>query len=227
MLNSNQSDRDRLLKTAFILAVVTVVYNIVEGVVSTAFGWSDDTLALFGFGLDSFIEVVSGLGIAHMVWRMRRTPVEGWDRFERQALMVTGVSFYVLAAGLAAGGLMNLYEARRPETTVPGLVISAISIATMWWLYRRKMAVGDALGSDPIRSDAACTRTCLQLSVILLVSSGVYLLFRIPYIDALGALGIAFFAWREGRESIEKARSDSLTCSCGGECHGAGADREE
>ena len=56
-----------LLRTALILAIITVGYNLLEGIISVAFGYSDETLALFGFGVDSFVEVVSGLGILHMV----------------------------------------------------------------------------------------------------------------------------------------------------------------
>ena len=49
------------------LSVFTIVYNVVEGLVSTWLGFRDETLALFGFGIDSFIEVISGVGIAVMV----------------------------------------------------------------------------------------------------------------------------------------------------------------
>jgi divalent metal cation (Fe/Co/Zn/Cd) transporter len=208
----------RLLKTAFILSIITVVYNIAEGLVSTIFGYADDTIALFGFGVDSFVEVVSGLGIGHMVWRMRRSPVTERDRFERQALRVTGASFYILAVGLVIGSVLNAWYRVNPDTTLPGIIISAVSIATMWLLYSYKMKVGRALGSDPIIADANCTKTCFYLSFILLASSVLYELLRISYIDIIGGLGIAWFAWREGRESMEKARCGSLSCSCDSNC---------
>ena len=204
----------RLLRTAFILSVITVVYNIGEGIVSTAFGYSDDTLALFGFGVDSFVEVMSGIGVGHMVWRMMRSPVEGHDRFERRALYITGISFFILAAGLVAASILNIVNRVKPDTTIAGIVISAVSIATMWALYSYKLKTGKKLDSAPIIADANCTKTCFYLSFILLGSSILYELFRINYIDIIGSLGIAWFAFREGRESIEKARSNSLTCSC-------------
>ncbi|MBN2078082.1 MAG: cation transporter [Spirochaetes bacterium] len=209
-------DTRRLLRVAFALSVITIVYNIAEGAVSTFFGFSDDTLALFGFGIDSFVEVVSGVGIGHMSWRMLRNPVSERDRFERHALRITAASFFILAAGLVTASIVSAAYRIEPDTTLPGVVISVISIASMWALYAGKMKVGRRLDSAPIIADARCTKTCFYLSFILLASSGLYELFRINFIDIAGALGIAWFAIREGREALEKARSGSISCSCEG-----------
>ncbi len=83
----------KLYKTAWILSIITIIYNLIEGLVSTHFGSTDETLALFGFGIDSFVEVVSGLGIAHMIWRMRSGSIDQRDDFEKTALKVTGTVF--------------------------------------------------------------------------------------------------------------------------------------
>lgn len=201
------------LQWAFILSIITVGYNTLEGLVATFFGASDETLALFGFGVDSFVEVLSGLGIAHMVMRMKKNPVADRDRFEKTALQITGLSFYLLTAGLVVGAGLAVYMQAEPETTRIGIIISVISIATMYFLYRAKLRVGHALDSAPIVSDAHCTKTCFYLSFILLGSSLLYELFSIPYVDALGSLGIAWYAFKEGREAFEKARSGNLSCS--------------
>ena len=208
------SDRDtaKLLQIAFILSIITIVYNTAEGIVSTIFGYQDETIALFGFGVDSFVEVLSGIGILHMVWRMKRSPVNERDRFERKALYVTGISFFILVAGLVVGSALDVIYQVRPSTTVPGAIISAVSIMTMWALYSYKMKVGRKLQSEPIIADAYCTKTCFYLSLILLASSVMYELLRINYIDIMGGLGIAWFAYREGREAIEKARAGSFSC---------------
>jgi len=202
----------KLLRTAFILSIITVVYNIGEGLFSTIFGYADDTLALFGFGVDSFVEVVSGIGISHMVWRMRRNPVSERDRFERMALSITGVSFFLLAAGLVIGSVCAVINNTRPDTTLAGIVISAISIITMWFLYSYKLKTGRALDSAPIIADANCTKTCFYLSFILLGSSLIYELFGVSYVDVAGSLGIAWFAIREGKESMEKGRNRDINC---------------
>jgi divalent metal cation (Fe/Co/Zn/Cd) transporter len=70
------------------------------------------------------------------------------------------------------------------------------------------------LNSEAILADAHCTRTCIYLSVVLLASSLLYEFFRIPYVDVAGSLGIAWFAYAEGRESLEKAKQNKLSCGC-------------
>jgi len=65
---------EKLYRRAWVLSFITIGYNIVEGVVATLFGAEDETLALFGFGVDSFVEVISGVGIAHMIWRLQKNP---------------------------------------------------------------------------------------------------------------------------------------------------------
>ena len=92
-------DRTRFYKWASALALITIFYNVIEGCVSVSFGLRDETIALFGFGLDSFVEVVSGIGIWHMIRRMKQSDAVNHDRFEKRALQITGGSFYVLAVG--------------------------------------------------------------------------------------------------------------------------------
>lgn len=208
MKNSRQ-----LYRIAFGLAVFTITYNLVEGLVSTYLGFEDESLALFGFGLDSFIEVLSALGIAHMILRIQKHPDSQRDNFERTALRITGVAFYILVVGLVGMSLYNIWTGHKPITTLWGVVISVISIIVMWALVYWKRSVGKKLQSDPILADANCTMVCLYMSVILLISSGIYELFGIGYIDSIGTLGLAYFAFGEGKECFEKANSDKY-CSC-------------
>lgn len=206
-------DRETLLKRALLLAFITIFYNLLEGLVSIFFGWDDETLSLFGFGLDSFVEVISGIGILHMVIRLRNHPDESADRFEQRALQITGSAFYLLTIGLILTAGINLIQGHRPQTTFWGIVISIISIFTMWALIYFKKQVGHRLGSEAILADAECTMTCLYLSVVLLVSSAGFELTGIGGLDAAGAIIIAVFAFREGREAFEKAQGKSCSCN--------------
>jgi divalent metal cation (Fe/Co/Zn/Cd) transporter len=205
----------RLWRAAWLLSLFTIIYNVVEGVVSIWFGYDDETLALLGFGVDSIIEVISAIGVAHMVVRLQRHGSEHRDTFERTSLRVTGVSFYALTGTLVATSVLSIVTGHRPETTLSGLVVSLISIAFMWALIRAKVRVGTALTSAPIIADANCSKVCLRMSVVLLASSALYAAFAIPLVDALGALGLAWYAFHEGRECFDKARG--LEC-CDG-CH--------
>ena len=207
-------DYNSKLKIAFALSLITIFYNIAEGIISVYFGASDDALALLGFGIDSFVEVISGIGIAHMIFRMKYSKVQSRDDFEKTALRITGTAFYLLTLGLIAGSGLNIINNIKPESTLPGIIIASISILTMYWLMTSKLKVGKALNSDAIIADANCTKTCFYLSFILLAASGLYELFNIAYFDILGSLGIAYFAFKEGKEAFEKAKSGNLLCSC-------------
>ncbi len=204
---------ERLYKLALTLAIFTIVYNTAEGLISTWLGFEDGTLALFGFGADSFIEVISGIGIAHMVLRIQQNHKSNRDKFERNALKVTGFSFYALVIGLVISSVYNIYTGHKPQTTFWGLVISIISILVMWLLLAAKKNTGKQLNSEAILADAECTRVCIYMSVILLISSAVYELFSFAYIDSIGTLGLSYFAFKEGKECFEKANSDKY-CSC-------------
>ena len=207
-----------LIRKAFALSLITIFYNIAEGVISVYFGAGDETLALLGFGVDSFVEVISGIGIAHMIFRMKYAKVQSRDAFEKTALKITGSVFYLLVLGLIVVSVLNIINDVKPSTTLPGIIIAAISITTMYWLMTSKLKVGKALNSDAIIADANCTKTCFYLSFILLVSSGLYELFSIAYFDILGSLGIAYFAFKEGREAFEKVKSGKLMCNCEDDC---------
>jgi len=200
-LNRNTS----LYRWASTLALITIFYNILEGLVSVWFGLDDDTLALFGFGLDSFVEVISGFGIWHMIKRQQKNSESNPDRFEKTALYTTASAFYLLTFGLTVTALINLFSAHRPATTFWGVVIALISITVMWSLIHYKVKVGRELHSEAILADAQCSKVCMWLSVVLLLSSLGYEMTGIGVFDAIGALLIAAFAFREGRESWEAA----------------------
>ncbi|MBD3671283.1 MAG: cation transporter [Gammaproteobacteria bacterium] len=202
---------------ALALAVFTVVYNIIEGVIAIYFGIEDETLSLLGFGIDSFVEVISGIGIWHMVLRIRRHESESPDRFEKTALRITAIAFYLLTAGLLATALINIINGHQPVTTLWGTIISLVSISFMWLLIHYKVKVGTALGSQAIIADAHCSRACLHFSLVLLVASLGYQFTGIGYIDAIGAVIIAWLAYKEGREAWSKAHG-LASCGCSDTC---------
>jgi len=202
----------KLYNTAFQLSLFTIFYNILEGLVSMILGIEDETLSLFGFGADSFIEVISGIGIAAMIIRIRRNPGSSKSKFEINALRITGTSFFLLSSGLLAGIFFNIVNHHKPVTTIWGVIISVVSIAVMIWLMRAKRNVGRKLGSDAIIADANCTKVCVYMSVVLLISSLIYELTGFAYADTLGAAGLAYFSISEGIEAFQKAKGKECEC---------------
>lgn len=196
----------KYMKIALWLSAFTIFANLIEGGFSTFFGAQDETLALFGFGIDSFVEVISAVGITLMLVRTFRNPDSPRSSFEGLALKITGAGFYLLTAGLVVSSALSLINRQRPSTTLGGIIISLISLSVMIFLYFAKLKTGRQLNSAAIIADANCTKTCIYMSAVLLVSSLTFALTGFALLDVLGALGIAWFAFSEGREAFEKAR---------------------
>ena len=212
METTGDSYLNRHWNYALWLAIFTILYNLAEGLIAIFFGISDETLTLFGFGVDSFIEVMSGIGILAMVLRIRQNPDTDRSTFEKTALRITGTSFYILAAGLGVTAIYNIIIGHQPDTTLPGLIISVISIAAMWGLVAGKRKVGHELNSMPILADANCTLICIYMSVVLLISSLIYQLSGFGFVDSLGAIGLIYFSYNEGKEAFEKAAGMDDCC---------------
>lgn len=210
MTNSEQ----KLYKRAWLLSLFTIIYNVAEGLVSMFFGYQDETLALFGFGVDSFIEVMSGIGIAVMILRIKQNPESNKSDFEKTALRITGIAFYLLSAGLLAGIIVNLITKHKPETTLWGVIISSLSILVMIWLMYAKKRIGLKLNSEPIVADSNCTKVCVYMSVVLLLSSLIYELTGFAYADVIGAAGLIYFSFTEGKEAFEMAKGKECSCGC-------------
>ena len=212
-----ETKENKLYKQAYILSLFTIFYNLIEGVVSMILGYQDEALTLFGFGVDSFIEVMSGIGIAVMILRIKQNHNSSKSSLEIKALKITGTAFYLLSTGLLAGIVVSIINHQKPETTFWGVVISLISIAVMVWLMNAKKKIGKQLNSEPIIADANCTKVCVYMSIILLASSLIYELTSFPYADVIGSVGLIYFSISEGKEAFEKAKGKA--CSCGTNCH--------
>jgi divalent metal cation (Fe/Co/Zn/Cd) transporter len=208
-------DESRLYRTALFLSLFTILYNVLEGIVCIYFGYEDETLTLFGFGIDSFIEVVSGLGIFQMILRIHRHPDTAVSILEIRALRITGAGFIILALGLMAGIIVNLVAHHKPESTLWGTIISSISIVVMLWLVFSKRIVGRKLNSSAILADAACSQVCIYMSLVLLISSALYQLTGFIYADVLGSAGLIWFSLTEAKEALVKAKERKYSACSG------------
>jgi len=141
-----------------------------------------------------------------MILRIKQNPASSKNEFEIKALKITGTAFYILSIGLIVGIIINIINNHKPETTLWGIIISIISIVVMVWLMKAKKGVGIKLDSEPIISDSNCTKVCVYMSIVLLVSSLIYELTGFAYADAIGAAGLIYFSISEGKEAFEKAK---------------------
>lgn len=201
------SDRATWLRRGRMLAALTVTYNALEGVIAVVAGLHADSVALLGFGVDSFVEVTSALVVA---WRMHdeliHDGVHSADRFERvekRTARITGVLLMLLAgylvveAGLALAGLRE-----SPESSTVGMVLTAVSATLMPILARAKLRAASALDSKALRADAFETVACVWLSVTTLVGLALNASFDLWWADPAAALLLVPLIVREGLEAI-------------------------
>lgn len=200
---------------ALSLSIFTIVYNTLEGITSILFGAHDETLTLFGFGLDSVIEVISGVGILMMIRRIQKSPGNDKSKGEIRALKITGYSFYALISLLVISSAIAIISHHKPITTFWGIVISLISISVMLILARLKINTGKKINSKPIVADGNCTMVCVYMSTVLLISSLLYRWTNLPYLDVLGSLGLCWFCYTEGKEALENATLIKKDHCCG------------
>jgi divalent metal cation (Fe/Co/Zn/Cd) transporter len=210
------ADKTVYLRRAILLSWYTIGYNILEGLVSVYFGLEKESLALAGFGLDSFIEVASAVVV---LWRfqseMGKREALSLD-VERRAVSVIGLLFVVLGLVTAVGCVVKLAQRARPDTAVPGILVSVLSLSFMIYLWRAKKTVAAGLDSAAMMKDADCSLACIKLSIVLLGGSLVF--FLLPsfwWADSLAGLVLASLIGKEGVESIQASRREDFSGGCG------------
>jgi divalent metal cation (Fe/Co/Zn/Cd) transporter len=150
--------------------------------------------------------MISAAGIFIMVKRIMTNPQSNRNKFETTSLKITAISFYLLSIGLLFSVLVNLYNGNKPRTAIAGVIIALISIAAMVSLIYGKQYIGKKLNSVSILADANCTRVCVYMSLVLLISSLIYEMTGFGYMDSIGTIGIIYLSVKEGKEAFEKAK---------------------
>ncbi len=199
------ADRRRTLgRRAQLLAGASVAYNLVEAVVSVAAGSIAGSVALIGFGLDSLVEVASGLVI---LWQFRhRLP----ETRERQALRLIALSFFALAAYVSVESVRTLFGAEEARPSGLGIAIACVSLLVMPFLSFTQRRTGRELGSGSVVADSKQTLLCTYLSAVLLVGLVLNATLGWNWADPLAGLVIAGVAVREGWAAWQ-----GEACACG------------
>ncbi|GAA1979829.1 cation transporter [Isoptericola halotolerans] len=177
------------------IVAATISYNLVEAAVALTAGRIASSAALVGFGLDSLVEVLSAAAVA---WQFAAPDPR--DR-ERTAVRLIAVSFFGLALFVTVDALRTLAGASEPHHSTVGIVLAAVSLATMpilSWFERR---TGRELGSATAVADSKQTLLCTYLSAVLLVGLVLNSTLGWTWADPLAALVIAAVAVREGLEA--------------------------
>lgn len=184
--------RATLVRRAQLLAAGSVTYNVVEGVVALLAGAAAGSSALVGFGLDSFVEVSSGLVI---LWQFRHSMPESR---ERQAQRLIALSFFALAGYLLLQAGHALLTGAEPDGSPVGIALALASLAVMPFLSMWQRRTGRELGSVAVEGDGTQTLLCTYLSAVLLAGLVLNATLGWSWADPVAALVIAGVAAREG-----------------------------
>lgn len=189
------------------LSFFTVGYNLVEGGVAMVGAAMSGSNALLGFGLDSFVESLSGMV---MIWRFWRFDLdadeEEFEEVERKAARLVAYTFFALGSYVILDAGYALYQQEAPDTSLIGIGLAIASLIVMPVLFLLKYRFGKSIGSRSLVADSKETLACLVLSVALLIGLGAHYIWRQWWIDPVAALVIAVLIVREGFETLEESR---------------------
>lgn len=203
-------DTKSLHKKALYLSIFTVSYNFLEGIISVILGFFSGSVALVGFGLDSFIESLSG-GV--MIWRFTagdELPPEEEERIESKAAKLVAYTFFILSAYILFVSLKKLYLQEHPEPSVFGIILAIVSLIVMPLLFYLKYRIGKTIGSRSLVADSKQTLACMYLSLALLTGLGLNYLYGFWWADPAAGLIIVVLLIREGYETLREER----LCCC-------------
>jgi divalent metal cation (Fe/Co/Zn/Cd) transporter len=207
--------RRELLRRGLRLEYLTVGWNVIEGLVSVSAALVAGSVALLGFGIDSFVEVTSGI---ILIWRLRAEPnardPQAVELLDQRAHKLVALSLFALAIYIVIDATIRLITQERPEPTVVGIVVTTLSMAVMWWLAKAKQRAAFGLASRALEADSFQTTACFWLSFITLIGIGLNALFGWWWADPVAALGMTYFLISEGREAW---RGEDCSCAVGSE----------
>jgi len=191
------------------LEVFTIAYNSLEALIALVFGFIAGSIALVGFGLDSAIEVTSGITL---LWRLRSdSNLVKRESSERVALKIVGFCFVALAVYVSYESLEALIASQAPERTIPGIVLALVSVVVMPILARSKRVVAGQIGSAALVADSKQTSLCTYLSAILLVGLGLNAALGWWWADPIAGLIMVPIIAKEGIEALR----GKTCCDCG------------
>jgi divalent metal cation (Fe/Co/Zn/Cd) transporter len=193
------------LARALGLEYLTVGWNIAEGIIAVSAAVLAGSVALLGFGIDSFVESASGLV---MIWRLqaeRRASRDDatLDAIEHRARRLVALSLFLLAAFVVVDAADTLWAGERPAFSLIGVILTSVSLVVMLWLARAKRRVARALGSQAMEADAFQTTACWWLSLAALAGITLNGALGWWWADPAAALVIAALIAKEAREAWE------------------------
>ncbi|CAG8467083.1 11265_t:CDS:1 [Diversispora eburnea] len=214
--------RSQLIKCAIISSIFTIIWNLAEGVISTYFGAESSSLSLIFFGINAFIEVISA---SLVLWRFK-TEMKSEDensinskeenlKKERRATVIMGNLFISLSLGTIINATVALIKKRQPDTALPTLIISSVSLSFMLFLWLGKRYLAFNLDSAILAAEAQCSLACLEITGVIFLGSLLYVVWSEGWwLDSTAALFLGLLFAKDGIEMILSANSKNFDGGC-------------
>ncbi len=201
--------RSEAISRARLLNRLSIGWNVTEAAVAVWLGVAASSVSLVGFGADSVIEVSASVILA---WRLHQEQKTGCKMEEdRKATRAIALSLFALAAWVAYAAADDLLTVSLPKSSIPGVILAAVSLVTMPFLARAKRRLAPALGSAAVIAEADQTQICALLSGVLLAGLGANAVLGWWWADPLAAFGIGGLAAWAG---VRAWRAESLADTC-------------
>ena len=190
-----------LRKTALVLVVAGLLWNLLEGGVALWAAAESASVALLAYGLDSIVEILAG-GV--LVWRLRSgLEASESEAAETRARRLLALSFFLLAAYIAIHSLANLLGFfPEPEPSLVGIVLVIASAVVMSALYVGKMRIATRMQSWSLRAEALESLFCDLQDVTILIGLALNSLLAWWWADPVVALLLVPIFIKEGRENF-------------------------
>lgn len=190
-------------KIALYLVAGTMAYNIIEGVVATWAGAKSESVALFGFGLDSGIECAAA---GMMLWRLsveaKGSSRETIEESERKVRRFIGGTFIALAFYIVVQAGLDLFKHEAAQKTMIGIILAAASLVIMPAVSWAKLRAAKRIGSSALRAEAKETLVCSYLSFTLLLGLVANATVGWWWADPVAALAMVPWVFKEGLEGL-------------------------
>ena len=166
-MSSQKDNRQANLTRGIRVEIASLVYNIIEVVVSVTVGLLTGSAALVSWGLDSTVEATSA---ATLIWRLKGEKDGAGKRTvlhrKKVALYVVACAFWIVVAAILYEAVSAFISQKAPGFNWWGIAILGASLVVNPFLAWGKYRYGKRLDAPALKYDAKDTMICQYQTIV-------------------------------------------------------------